>query len=497
MLKISSLVLVFSFLSLYMMAAPDTLYAQNTAQAIPQSKTQIQLSFAPVVRQTAPAVVNIYAQTLRTEHRRGGIHPFANDPFFAPFFHGFDFGERRRQRVMRSLGSGFIVSPEGLVVTNAHVIDNASDISVTLQDGSEYDAALVIQDQASDLALLQIMQDDRADQPQSFPFLRFANTETLEVGDLVLAIGNPFGVGQSVTSGIVSAVSRSATNINDFNFFIQTDAAINPGNSGGPLMTLQGDVAGINTAIYSRDGGSLGIGFAVPAEMAAYLVNAQQSGTLQKNAKGQIIRPWTGLSLQDITSDMKDALDLSSTRGALIKSLHRASPATKAGLRAGDVVTSFNARPIVNMADMQFRLATTPLNKDITLQILRQNREHQISFRAIAPPETPPRNSILIERSGTPFDGLELSTLSPALAVSMGLDFSAEGVVITDAQSQRDMRRMRLGFREGDILRAVNGSALEDTQQAKALFERLKREQPRSWRIDMIRDGQTRSIILR
>ena len=256
------------------LVAPSTSAQQRQ---VPTSAAQLQLSFAPIVQHVAPAVVNVYAQ-----HVVANNNPFLADPFFRQFFGGMP-----RQQVERSLGSGVIVDPSGLVVTNYHVIADASEIKVALADKRELDADIVLKDERGDLAVLRIKGTS-----EKFPTLEFANSDELQVGDVVLAIGDPFGVGQTVTHGIVSAVARTQVGNSDYQFFIQTDAAINPGNSGGALVDVNGRLVGINSEIYSRSGGSEGIGFAIPANMVRVVVASAESGS--KTVK----RAWFGAKLQ-------------------------------------------------------------------------------------------------------------------------------------------------------------------------------------------------------
>ncbi|MCC7167320.1 MAG: trypsin-like peptidase domain-containing protein, partial [Rhodospirillales bacterium] len=286
------------------------------AQSVPQSRDQIRLSFAPLAKQTAPAVVNIY--TRKVVQTRQVVSPFMNDPFFQRFF-GEQFGMGMPQeRIQRSLGSGVIVGAEGVIVTNHHVIKDSDEITVVLSDRREFEAQLVGSDERTDLAVLRIQTKG-----EKLPALDWGDSDALEVGDLVLAIGNPFGVGQTVTSGIVSALARTTAGITDFQFFIQTDAAINPGNSGGALITMDGKLVGINTAIYSRDGGSNGIGFAIPAAMGRSVVG----GIL---ATGKPIRPWLGAAGQTVTAEIAQSLGLAKPMGVFVNNLHPGGPAEKA-----------------------------------------------------------------------------------------------------------------------------------------------------------------------
>ncbi|MAF98143.1 MAG: serine protease [Micavibrio sp.] len=430
--------------------------AQETDRIVPQNKQQIQLSFAPVVKQTLPAVVNIYTKRVVAT---SALSPFAADPFFSQFFNRNMFGGRMRKHVESALGSGVIIDEQGMIVTNAHVIKGADEITVGLSDGREFEAELIIKDDASDLALLKV----EAKQP--LPYVSLKPSETLEVGDLVLAIGNPFGVGQTVTSGIVSAQGRSSLDINDFNFFIQTDAAINPGNSGGALVALDGGVVGINTAIYSRDGGSLGLGFAIPSEMVASVIAAAKAGQTSQNAG--ILRPWLGVSAQNMSSDIAESLGLDVPRGALIKALHQASPLAKAGLKVGDVVLAVNERLIRDAAEMKFRMATVPIGQSAQITYHRQGKELSASVKAIAPPDIPPRNTITLQGKHM-LHGASISNLNPALAIELGADQSVEfpeGTVIVSAMKERSYAARVLSV--GDIIMEINNIKIQDVKDVE------------------------------
>ena len=290
-------------------------------QSVPESRKQLKLSFAPLVKIAAPAVVNIYT---RRVIRTRSASPLFNDPFFRRFF-GDQFS-RERKRVQNSLGSGVLVNSDGLIVTNHHVIDKADEITVVLTDRREFDAEVITRDERTDLAILRIKTEG-----EKLPFLQLSDSDSLKVGDIVLAIGNPFGVGQTVTNGIVSALARTAQGVTDFGFFIQTDAAINPGNSGGALISLNGRLIGINTAIYSRGGGSNGIGFAIPSNMVATVINGAAQG-------GKVIRPWLGARGQSIDADIARSLKLPLPSGVIVNTIHDGGPADIAGLRVGDVI---------------------------------------------------------------------------------------------------------------------------------------------------------------
>ncbi|MDX1422456.1 MAG: trypsin-like peptidase domain-containing protein, partial [Kiloniellales bacterium] len=324
---------------------------------VPESREEIALSFAPVVRRAAPAVVNIYAKRVVQER---SLSPLFDDPFFKRFFGGGfgDFGGfgKQRQRVQNALGSGVIVDPGGLVVTNHHVIQGTSEVTVVLADRREFPAELVVSDERSDLSVLRI---DAGGEP--LPSLELKESREAEVGDLVLAIGNPFGVGQTVTSGIISALARTQAGISDFNFFIQTDAAVNPGNSGGALVTLDGRLIGINTAIYSRSGGSIGIGFAVPSEMVRTVVASARSGR-------RLVRPWAGLVGQTLGADLAEGFGLSRPGGVVVNQVYAGGPADAAGIRQGDVIVEVDGDHVNDVETLQFRVATSRLGDTLKLR---------------------------------------------------------------------------------------------------------------------------------
>jgi Do/DeqQ family serine protease len=284
------------------------------------------LSYADAAKRAVPSVVHIFT----SQEIKAPRHPFLNDPFFRHFF-GDRFGEQMQRR--SGLGSGVIVSADGYILTNYHVIDGADEIEVALNDGRKFKAKVIGTDPESDLAVLKIGADAK------LPAISFAAAGTLRVGDVVLAIGNPFGVGQTVTSGIVSALDRSHLGINTFENFIQTDAAINPGNSGGALVDAGGNLVGINTAIYSQSGGSMGIGFAIPVSLARSVME-------QIVRTGTVTRGWVGVEIQEVTPELAEAFRLPSTSGALIAGIMRGSPADKAGVKPGDLLVAIDGKPV-------------------------------------------------------------------------------------------------------------------------------------------------------
>ena len=421
--------------------------AQGTVA--PATDAQLRASYAPVVERAAPAVVNVFTKReVRTRGRTTG------DPFFDRFL---GLGGPMRERVQSSLGSGVIVDPGGVIVTNNHVVDGADEITVVLNDRREFDAEIVLTDPQTDLAILMVEADD-------LPSLRFADSDAAAVGDIVLAIGNPFGVGQTVTSGIVSATARPAASVSDYQFFLQTDAAINPGNSGGALVDADGALLGVNTAIYSRSGGSNGIGFAIPGNLVERVV-AQAIG-----GERTVRRPWLGVEGQAVDRRIAQALGLDRPRGALVSRVFGGGPAEKAGLREGDVVLSIGGQDVFEPQALRFRPATRDAGEIVDLRILRGGRERTLRPRLDYPPETPARDERTLA-GRTPLTGATVANLSPALAEELGRDpFAAGGVVILRAARGSPAARYRL--RPGLVIEAVNGQPATDT----ATLERLLAE---------------------
>ncbi len=426
---------------------------------VPQSEAEIKLSFAPVVKAAAPAVVNVYVRQRVKQFRS----PLLNDPMFRRFF---GLKGSPRKRMQNSLGSGVILRPNGIVVTNYHVIKGGEngEIKVALNDNREFDARIILTDKDTDLAVLKI----NAPKGEGFPYLRFRDSDDLSVGDLVLAIGNPFGVGQTVTSGIVSALARTRVGTSDFQSFIQTDAAINPGNSGGALVDMNGNLVGVNTAIYSKSGGSNGIGFAIPSNMVRLVLKSALKGKRVK-------RPWFGAALQQLNSDLALSLGLDRPAGALITTVYPASPASLAGLKNGDVILKVGDHAVRNPREFQFRFATLELGSRANLTIFRNGNRQQKVVNLIAAPFTPAPNKKSI--SGIhPLSGAIVANLSPGLADQLDID-DVEGVIITDIT--RRSYAAKFGFRRNDIIISINSTPMLSVREI-LVQSKLR---PRLWRI--------------
>lgn len=433
---------------------------------VPQSSEQVRLSYAPLVKETAPAVVNIFTKKTVQQRR---FSPLFDDPFFRRFF-GDMAPPGARQRVQNSLGSGVIVAADGLIVTNYHVIEGADEISVVLPDRREFKADLVASEERNDLALLQL-----ETKGERLPVLPFGDSDALEVGDLILAIGNPFGVGQTVTSGIISAKARTSTAIGDGGVFIQTDAAINPGNSGGALIDMDGALVGVNTAIFSRSGGSHGIGFAIPANLVKRMVVAHQSG-------GKAVRPWLGGDGEPVRPDMAEALGMVRPRGVMLLSIYPGGPLDRAGLEINDIIFAVEDQPVDDPVAMRFRFET--LNaKDATVTYWRRGEERTARVPIEPPPEDPPRNQTVIDRE-SPFEGLRVVNVSPAIIEEMGLRGVMQGVAVDGIR--RGSIARRLGFKVGDVIEQVNSTEIALVSD----LQKVVRDRPGSWRILLRRDGR-------
>src|SRR5436309_6668627 len=356
---------------------------------VPASAADIRLSYAPIVQRAQPAVVNVYAAKV-VQNR----NPLLDDPIFRRFF-GVP-GNQQPEQMQRSLGSGVMVDPAGLVVTNNHVIEGADQVKISLADKREFEAEIVLKDSRTDLAVLRVK-----DGKEKFATLDFANSDELLVGDVVLAIGNPFGVGQTVTHGIVSALARTQVGITDYQFFIQTDAAINPGNSGGALVDMTGNLAGINTAIFSRSGGSQGIGFAIPANMVRVVV------ALAKRGGKAVKRPYLGARLQAVTPDIAETLGLKLPSGALVANVAANSPAARAGLKLSDLIVGIDGQTIDDPNAFDYRFATRPLGGSAQIDVQRGGKTVKLTVPLETAPDTGRNEVVLTSRS--PLQGAKVA----------------------------------------------------------------------------------------
>jgi Do/DeqQ family serine protease len=449
-------------------ATPALTPASAQDRRVPTSPADLKLSYAPIVQRVQPAVVNVYAAKVMQRN------PLLDDPIFRRFF---GVPGQQGDQMQRSLGSGVMVDPAGLVVTNVHVIEGADQVKVSLSDKREFEAEIVLKDSRSDLAVLRLK-----DSHEKFPTLDLANSDELMVGDVVLAIGNPFGVGQTVTHGIISALARTQVGITDYQFFIQTDAAINPGNSGGALVDMTGRLAGINTAIYSRSGGSQGIGFAIPANMVRVVVASAKSG-------GKAVkRPWLGARLQAVTPEIAESLGLRLPNGALVASVVPNSPAARAGLKSSDLIIAVDGQAIEDPNAFDYRFATHPIGGTSQVDVQRAGKPVKLTVPLETAPDTGRNEITLTTRS--PFQGAKVANISPAVADELHLDADTEGVVVTDLGD--DSTAANVGFQKGDIILAVNSQKIVKTSD----LEKATRDSSRVWRITLMRGGQQINVTL-
>lgn len=427
---------------------------------VPADQRQIEMSYAPLVEQASPAVVNVYTKKVV---RRGDIMRDI-------FGRRFTTGSGTEERVQNSLGSGVIVAPDGVIVTNHHVIDGADEFLVVLSDRREYAAELILADERTDLAVMRIDIGD-----ESLPALAYADTRNVAVGDLVLAIGNPFGVGQTVTSGIISATARTDVGVSDYAFFLQTDAAVNPGNSGGALVNTRGELVGVNTAIFSRSGGSNGIGFAIPSEMVRRVVDAAVN-------EGRIVRPWLGLKGQAVTFDIARAQGLTRPVGVIVSEVYDNGPADRAGLRRGDLVIRIDGREVFDEKGLKFMAATRSVGEAAVLDVLRGGQDREVTVELDVPPGAKEAELVLLQ-GRHPFTGAEVAELSPRLAEELGRDPFESGVLVTRIMNRAFAWRF---LRPGDIILSVDGQAIQSVQTLERTLDRGSGR----WQIVIDRNGR-------
>ena len=423
--------------------------AQQTP-AVPQTAPE---SFADLVKKASPSVVNV--STVKVMKGRGQVPlPFGpNDPF-REFFERFFRDQMPKDFKQQSLGSGFIIDKEGYILTNNHVIERSDEIKVRLADEKEYAAKIIGRDPKTDLALIKI-ESDRPLTP-----LQFGDSDKLEVGDWVIAIGNPFGLGHTVTAGIVSAKYRQI-GAGAYDNFIQTDASINPGNSGGPLLSKAGEVIGINSAIYSQSGGSIGIGFAIPVNMAKDL--------LPQLKKGKVVRGWLGVMVQKITPDLKEKLKIKDERGALVADVTAGGPAEKAGIKRGDVIVSFNGREIKDTSDLPYVVASTAVGKTVTVDVIRKGQRKGIQVKVGELKEEKEAQPVGESR---PNLGMTVEEVTPELAKNFSLSESSGVVVI---QVEENSSAAEAGVRAGDMILEIDQEPIKDLETFSKKIQEYKK----------------------
>ncbi|GMR20027.1 MAG: DegQ family serine endoprotease [Gammaproteobacteria bacterium] len=423
--------------------------------------------FVPIVRAASPAVVNI--STSRTIKQKEVRSPFQDDPFFKHFF-GEEFSRRFRDRNPRkryesSLGSGVIVDRRGYIITNNHVIEKADEIKVVLSDDREFEGKIIGTDPKTDLAVIKIEDGD------DLPVIPWGNSDILNVGEYVLAIGNPFGLSQTITMGIVSAVGRANVGIADYEDFIQTDAAINPGNSGGALVNTKGELVGINTAIFSRSGGYMGIGFAVPSNMAKAVMDS-----LIKT--GKVVRGWLGVSIQKITKDLAQQFDLKEAEGALVSETVEGGPAEKAGFKDGDVIIEFDGNDIDNPTTLRNVVARAAVGKQVKVKVIRSGKTKTLRVRIAEQPKDLFASRDEKDSDGTGSEeavlaGLEVQTLTSEIARQVGVPEATKGVVVSAVEA--GSAAQRAGMRRGDVITSINRKRITSVKGFRNATKSLKK----------------------
>jgi serine protease Do len=430
-------------------AAATSVVSPTAVTSAPQ--TALQTSFAPVVQKVMPSVVNVFSSKKVRNDRV--LEPFFfDDPFLRRFF-GDDFNGRPvpRERQERSLGSGVIVSPDGYILTNNHVVDDATDVKVSLRDKREFTARVVGKDSKTDLAVLKIDQS-------GLPVVGLADSTKVQVGDIVLAIGNPFGVGQTVTMGVVSATGRGGLGIEEYEDFIQTDAAINPGNSGGALINAQGELIGINTAILSRSGGNQGIGFAVPVNLAKNIMDQIIQG-------GKVTRAFLGVMIQPVTPDIAKAFKLGKSEGALISDVSPGSPAERAGLKAGDVILKVDGEAVADSRSLQLLIGQMKPGRTVRLSVNRDgaDRDYTVTLGEQPADKTDSGSSRDGSAADRVLDGVSVETLTPELAREFDIARNLKGVLVQRVDPGSGAAEA--GLERGDVILEVNRRPVTTVEQ--------------------------------
>jgi serine protease Do len=422
-------------------------------------------SFAPIVKKAAPSVVNIYSTRIVRQR-----NPLLDDPIFRQFFGAqLPNGDRERARKEQSLGSGVIISPDGYILTANHVVEGADEIKVAIDDGKkEYTAKVIGTDPLTDVAILKIDATDLS-------AITLADSDQLEVGDIVLAIGNPFGVGQTVTMGIVSALGRTVEGFTGYQNFIQTDAAINPGNSGGALVDAEGRLVGINTAIISRSGGNQGIGFAVPINMARHVMQRLISG-------GKIVRGYLGIKLQDINAGLAEQFNLPDQNGALVDDVLLDTPAAKGGIKSGDVLVAFNGKPIGDSESLMLAVSECAPGASATVELLRNGHAQTVAVTLGELPADAMQNQNDQNNSNSDsnstrdtLNGVTVEDLNSQMREDLKIPNSIQGAIVTDVD--QDSNSAEAGLQRGDVIVEINRQPVSDADDAVKLCTNAKGDQ--------------------
>lgn len=430
--------------------APPSL-SSSFIPRVPKQILETSRAFSEIVSSVSPAVVNI--STTKTVRRDAA--PFQDDPFFDLFRPFQDFGAPRKWKE-QSLGSGVIISGDGYIITNNHVVEQSDEIRVILADKRSFKGRIVGADPKTDIAIVKIS-------ASGLPTARWGDSDKLQVGEFVLAIGNPFGLSNTVTMGIISAVGRANVGIADYEDFIQTDAAINPGNSGGPLVNIKGELIGINTAIFSRSGGYQGIGFAVPSDMARVVFD-------QLLKQGKIVRGWLGVTIQELTPELSAKFGLKDSRGALVSDVSKGSPAEKAGVLRGDIILEFNGKEIKGVAGLRNTVSQSRIGSEATVKILRNGKEYKLNVivdelpkEAAAAPQEPTTEDV----RKNAFSGITVMELTKEIARQLGFGSDEKGVVIVKVE--QGSAGDDAGLKKGDIIQEIDKKKIRNLEEFKRI----------------------------
>ncbi len=424
------------------------------APRIPKQMEETSRAFSEIVKTVSPAVVNISSTKVVKKQ------PTPFDEFF-DFLYPFPDGRGKRWKE-QSLGSGVIVSPDGYIVTNNHVIEQADEIKVILIDKKSFKAKVIGADPKTDIAIIKI-------DAKGLPMVPWGDSERLQVGEFVLAIGNPFGLSHTVTMGIISAVGRADVGITDYENFIQTDAAINPGNSGGPLVNIRGELIGINTAIFSKTGGYQGIGFSVPSGMVRLVMD-------QLIRQGKVTRGWLGITIQEITPEIARKFDLKMSEGALVSDVAKGSPAHRAGIMRGDVILEINGKRIKDVAGLRNLVAQSEIGSQVDIKILRRDREATLKAIIMELPvdigEVVPSSSRAPEAVDNALSGITVMDLNAAVAKQLGMDKEERGVVIIKVEYGSSAEDA--GVRKGDVIQEIDRQRIGSLNDFNKAVSKIK-----------------------
>ncbi len=421
--------------------------------------TKINQAMSEVASAVKPAIVSI--SSTKTTEVRSAPSPFFNDPFFREFFgnqfRNFQQPQQPKERKQSGLGSGVIVGKDGYILTNNHVVKGADEIKVNLSDKREFKGKIIGTDQKTDLAVIKIEADN-------LPVIKLGNSDTLKIGETVIAVGIPFGLNQTVTSGIVSAKGRANVGIADYEDFIQTDAAINPGNSGGALVNIKGELIGINTAIVSSSGGYMGIGFAIPSNMAKAVMDSLLS-------KGKVVRGWLGVSIQAITPELSKQFGSKDESGALIGDVVEDGPAAKAGIQAGDIIVEFDGKEVFDPTSLRNTVAVLPPGKVVTVKVLRDGKEMTISVTVAEQPDQAQKDMNAVDNQ---LKGIRVENLTPELRKKMELPVRVMGVIVSDIAEESPAEGILMS---GDIIMQINRKNIKSVKDYETAVSGIKAKQ--------------------